>query len=72
MNKQILLTLLLVSGTVLPGCVHSPDPSRESVAIAASTDTMDSVKSLADRRLGKAQVVAAEPKTTRLQERLMH
>jgi beta-lactamase class A len=34
MNKQILLTLLLVSGSVLPGCVHSPDPSRKSVAIA--------------------------------------
>nr|AIA13229.1 ClassA_beta_lactamase [uncultured bacterium] len=78
MNKQILLTLLLVSGSVLPGCVQSPDPSRESVAIclqqrfaiAASTHTMDSVKSEADGRLGKAQVVAAQPNTTRLQERL--
>ncbi len=70
MNKQIILTLLLVSGSVLPGCVHSPDPSRESVAIAASTDTMDSVKSEADGRLGKAQVVAAQPNTTRLQEQL--
>ncbi len=70
MNKQILLTLLLVSGSVLPGCVHSPDPSRKSVAIAASTHTMDSVKSEADGRLGKAQVVAAQPNTTRLQEQL--
>jgi beta-lactamase class A len=70
MNKQILLTLLLVSGSVLPGCVHSPAPSRESVAIAASTHTMDSVKSVADGRLGKAQVVAAQPNTTRLQEQL--
>ena len=70
MNKQILLTLLLVSGSVLPGCVHSPDPSRKSVAIAASTHTMDSAKSVADKRLGKAQVVAAQPNTTRLQEQL--
>lgn len=70
MNKQILLTLLLVSCSVLPGCIHSSDRSRESVAIAASTDTMDSVKSVADGRLGKAQIVAAEPNTTRLQERL--
>jgi beta-lactamase class A len=31
---------------------------------------MDSVKSVADGRLGKAQIVAAEPNTTRLQERL--
>lgn len=78
MNKQILLTLLLVSCSVLLRCVHSPDPSRESVAIclqqrfaiAASTPTMDSGKSEAERRLGKAQVVAAQPNTTRLQERL--
>ena len=70
MNKQILLTLLLVSGSVLPGCEHSPAPSRESIAIAASTYTMDSVKSEADGRLGKAQIVAEQPKTTRLQEQL--
>jgi beta-lactamase class A len=31
---------------------------------------MDSVKSVADKRLGKAQVVAAQPNTTRLQEQL--
>lgn len=70
MNKQILLTLLLVSCSVLPGCVQSPDRSRESVAIAASTHTMDSRKSVADRKLGKTQIVAAQPNTTRLQERL--
>ena len=78
MNKQVLLTLLLVNSSILLGCVHSPDPSGESVAIclqqrfaiAASTHTMDTVKSVADRRLGKAQVVAAQPNTTRLQERL--
>ena len=70
MNKQILLTLLLVSGSVLPGYVHSPDPSRESVALAASTHTMNSGKSVADGKLGKAQVVAAQPNTARLQERL--
>ncbi len=70
MNKQILLTLLLVSCSVLPGCVHSPAPSRESVAIAASTDTMNSGKSEADERLGKTQVIAAQANTTRLQEQL--
>ncbi|HEY9706904.1 MAG TPA: serine hydrolase, partial [Oculatellaceae cyanobacterium] len=70
MNKPILLTLLLLSGSVLPGCVQLPAPSSESVAIAASTHTMDSGKSVADKRLGKAQVVAAQPNTTRLQERL--
>ena len=70
MNKQILLTLLLASCSVLQGCVQSPDPSRESVAIAASTNTVDSVKSVADGSLGKAEVVAAQPNTTRLQERL--
>jgi len=70
MNKQILLTLLLVSGSVLPGCVHSPDPSRKSVAIAAFTHTMDSGKSVADKRLRKTQVVAAQPNATQLQERL--
>ncbi|NEQ19049.1 MAG: class A beta-lactamase [Microcoleus sp. SIO2G3] len=69
MNKQLLLTLL-VSCSVLPGCLHSPEPSLESVAIAASTPTIDSGKSVADGRLGKVQVVAAQPNTTRLQEQL--
>ncbi len=70
MHKQVLLTLLLVNSSVLAGCVHSSAPSRESVAIAASTHTMDSGKSMADKRLGKAQVIAAHPNTTRLQEQL--
>ena len=59
-----------MSCSVLPGCVHSPNPSRESVAIAASTHTMDSVKSVAEGKQGKAQVVAAQSNTTRLQEQL--